>query len=301
MPKVYIKFPKTGLGNMMLVWARGIVFAKINNIPVVTSSWWGLHWGALIRREQRNRLYWGYFKETPLLKQFAVKWYTNKNKIVYEPVVQKVDDDYLNQHHLFIFNKVITDDDLFLAIRNHKDIIIKELYDNLSTKIKFQVEQYSTPVIGIHIRRGDFKLGNQTTPLSYFIKGVNIIRSVLGGNTPVTIFTDASKEEIKDILELPYISIAEKKPDILDILLLSKSKVMILSQSSTFSYWGAFLSDALVVRPINDWQKKIGIASLTGNYSETLWHYDNEASTKELIQKLSTYHKSNFLSEWISE
>ena len=54
MQKVYIKFPKTGLGNMLLVWARGVAFAKLNNLSYGTSSWWGLRWGALIRREQKK-------------------------------------------------------------------------------------------------------------------------------------------------------------------------------------------------------------------------------------------------------
>ena len=59
---------------------------------------------------------------------------------------------------------------------------------------------------------------------------------------------------------------AEKSTDVVDILLMSKAPYIILSQSSTFSYWAAFLSDATVIRPKNDWQDRI--KTDTGNYLE---------------------------------
>ena len=61
--KVYVDFPKVGLGNMLLVWARAVVFCKLNNLDLTTSSWWGLRWGALLRRESKKRLYYQYLIE----------------------------------------------------------------------------------------------------------------------------------------------------------------------------------------------------------------------------------------------
>ena len=284
MPKVYIKFPKTGLGNMMLVWARGIVFAKINNIPVVTSSWWGLRWGALIRREQRKRLYWGYFKESSFFKRIITKAKSNRRKVKYEPVIQKMDADELCQNDLYVFNKVITNDDLFFGIRDNKSIVEEELYNILTPKMKVQLQQFIVPEIGIHIRRGDFKLGNPITPLSFFIKGINLIRTNTGKNLSVTIFTDADKSELEEILQLSNVSLAEKKPDILDILLLSKSKIIFLSRSSSFSYWAAFLSEAMVIRPVNDWQEII--KKNNSNYQEVKWEETDESLTKEFVTRI---------------
>lgn len=73
----------------------------------------------------------------------------------------------------------------------------------------------------------------------------------------MTVFTDAEVYKLPEIMRLENIHRSENKPDILDILLMSRSQVLILSQSSTFSYWSAFLSDALVVLPENDWQNTI--------------------------------------------
>ena len=149
--------------------------------------------------------------------------------------------------------------------------------------MKSKLKDYPIPVIGIHIRRGDFKMGNPITPLSFFIEGIKLVRECAGSNLPVTVFTDASKEEITDILQLPNVSLAAPKPDILDIILLSKSKVLFLSKSSSFSYWGAFLSDALVVRPINDWQKKIRESNDRSNYREFFFDETINETTKEFV------------------
>lgn len=284
MAKVYVKFPKTGLGNMMLVWARGLVFARINNIEEVTSSWWGLHWGALLRREKKNRLYWKYFIETPLWKRLAFKVYVILFRVEYDPPINKCKQ--LTDKKIFIFNKVVRDNDLFKDIRNYKDLIELELHKILHPHLKFKLLKYSFPVISIHIRRGDFTIGNQITPLSFFIEGINIIREILEKDVPITIFTDAKKEEISELLELPQIFLADEKPDILDIILMSKSKVIMLSQSSTFSYWAAFLSEAIVIRPINDWQYQIRDSKDNSAYKEIKWNYNYPASSQQLKEAI---------------
>lgn len=223
MKRVYVKFPKTGLGNMMLVWARGLVFARLNNIDYVTTSWWGLRWGALLRQEQRNRLYWGYFKETSWTKRISLFFSLLLSKKIFEPTVNKIETrNSINT--VYVFNKVITDNDLFGAIRNHKEIIANELDAILTPKMKAMIRGHATPVIGVHIRRGDFKMGNPITPLSFLIEGIKLVRETASSNLPVTVFTDASEDEITDILQLPNVSLAASKPDILDIILLSKSK-----------------------------------------------------------------------------
>lgn len=285
MPQVYIKFPKTGLGNLLLVWARGVVFAKMNDLHYDTSSWWGLRWGALLRREQKKRLYWGYFNETSFLKQIQLLLKYRFGKTIIEPPLQIVSGN-MNKDDLYVFNKVISENDLFGQLRDHQSLIVTEMEKIITPRIKKILLKYQPPVIGLHIRRGDFKIGNPITPNEYFIKGINMIRSVAGSNWPVTIFTDANKDEIEDILLLPEVFIAKEKPDIVDIILLSKSKVMLLSQSSTFSYWGAFLSDSIVIRPYNDWQPLIKNDNSNGIYREIKWDYKDDNSTKRLKEKL---------------
>src|SRR5207249_8991781 len=97
------------------------------------------------------------------------------------------------------------------------------------------------------------KLGSPFTPNEFFIDAINFIRQKTNSLLSVTVFTDAEPDEIADILQLPEVKLAERKPDILDILLMSQSKLIVLSKSSTFSYWAAFLSDAILIKAADDW------------------------------------------------
>ena len=284
---VYVKFPKTGLGNMLLLWARGMLFAKLNGLELLTSSWWGFRWGALLRREQKKRLYWRYFTETSLAKNIQAYFYLKFKTVIEEPAVEKVDLS-ANDSSLYLFDKVMTDYDLFGSLRKHRELVVNELYSSLHPSKKSALLQCETPVISIHVRRGDFKLGSTLTPLAFFIDGINIIRQQVGKDWPVTVFTDAGMEELGELLLLPAIKLAEEKADIIDILSMSKSKVLFLSAGSTFSYWAAFLSEAFVVRPMNDWLIKIKDPSpQPAGYFEMKWQYDDADSTLSFKENIS--------------
>lgn len=263
-----------------------MVFAKINELPVVTSSWWDFHWGAILRRETKSRLYLGYFRESSLTDRIVIRVQAIFKNIIHEPPLQKT-DNRAGTRSVYLFNKVITNEDLFYRLRDYQELIVSELYSMLTPKMIKRLKSYSRPVIGVHIRRGDFKMGNQTTPLDYFISAIRLIRNTVNEDLPVTVFTDAHESELQELLQMPNISIAGNKPDILDILLLSKSQVMILSRSSTFGYWAAFLSDALVVRPHYDWQEKIKVSEVEKNYYEIKWNIKEEDSN--LLFKRKAY------------
>ena len=291
--KVFVKFPRTGLGNMMLIWARGIVLSKTYNIPLVCSLWYGLRLGPILRNEPKKRFYWGYFKETPILTLLQTNfnsWFAKK-----EYNIQPDKTISLNiKVGYYIYNRVIIESDLFAMIRNHQPLIKSELDRLLSPGMKHELKRFNKPVISVHIRRGDFNFGPSITPIDYFIKAVKLIRENVGELWPVTIFTDARKYEIEEILNLPEVYLAEEKADILDILLMSQSKVIVLSKSSTFSYWAAFLSDAIVVRSSTDWQSRIRTPNENENYIEVEWDDDNCASDISLINALKKNHSPAF-------
>ncbi len=50
-----------------------------------------------------------------------------------------------------------------------------------------------------------------------------------------------------EVLSAPNVRRSGNNSDIVDLLLLSKSKVVITSRSSTFSYWSGFLADAPMI------------------------------------------------------
>jgi hypothetical protein len=283
--KVYVDFPKVGLGNMLLVWGKAAVFCKINDLHFITSSWWGLRWGALLRRESKKRIYYQYFKETSLLS--SLFFILNKlfKKSIYNPELAPYKIEINN---FFIFNKVNTNNDLFNVLRDHKPYLKLKLEESLHTRIKLILSKEEVSDISIHVRRGDFKNGNPITPISHFKKGIELIRKIANHNLSVTIFSDATFDELQPLLNLENIKIANKNPDIVDILLMSKSKILFLSQSSSFSYWAAFLSDSLIFIHTNDWQNKIGIECKESKYKEIRWD-ENKNIPSDIILRALDY------------
>ena len=281
--KVYVDFPKVGLGNMLLVWARAVVFCKLNNLDLTTSSWWGLRWGALLRRESKKRLYYNYFIESDLSSRI----FSNLKKLCLTSI-QNPDLKIrrIQKKDFFIFNKVNINDDLFLGLRDHKLFLKNKLQSSLHPRIKLLLSKESVSDISIHVRRGDFKNGNPITPLSHFISGISLVRNIAKKQLSVTVFSDASDEELEPLFKLDNIKLANNNPDIVDILLMSKSKIMFLSQSSSFSYWAAFLSDSLVIMHSNDWQKKICYEDNLNKYKELRWDETKPFSSDLVLKAL---------------
>ena len=283
MAKVYVKFPNTGLGNLMLVWAKGFVFAHINDLELVTSSWWGFRWGAIVRREKKKRIYINYFRETSLAKRVLMHFFVKKRRVCHEPVISKISDAEKKSNRIYLFDNPTTgENELFGALRDYRDLIRKKIFEMLMPRQKHQLDKGMVPVISVHIRRGDFKIGNPITPLSHFISVINIIRKESGKNVPVTIFSDAGESELTDILKMEEVSMVAENSDIVDLLLMSQSKIIVLSQSSSFSYWAAFLSDALVIMSSTDWQYKIKESG--EKYTEFKWNANDTQSTQKLEQ-----------------
>lgn len=265
--KVYVQLPKAGLGNMMLTWSRAFVFSRLNNLEMQTSSWTRIHAGAWTRGERKKRLYFGYFKDGNLVKKIRFLYYRASRKKIIEPPVEHL--PAVNNNDLFVFNKIFTNYDFFKEIRPYKDLIKKGISEMLQPRLLQQYLQYNKPVIGMHIRRGDFMIGSTITPLSFFIDIVNTLRKEAGSELPVTIFTDAAPAEIQELTKLNNIKVAEPKPDILDLLLLAASETVVLSIGSTFSYWAAFLSDGTIIKNEGEWHAPFRAAT-DANYSKEL-------------------------------
>ncbi|RXK59446.1 hypothetical protein ESA94_15035 [Lacibacter luteus] len=251
--KVYASFPDTGLGNKLLIWAKAFAFAQKHQLELFCGAWWGIHFGSWIRNEKQKRLYLGYFHEDSWMKRVRLFFYRQKARKVNEPVV--LEDE--QQPVLYCFREVITSKDYFEQIKPYRTEVKEALYAMLQPSLTEQLNQLAAPTIAVHVRRGDFKLGSTLTPLSFFIDSITAIRNACGSVLPVTVFTDAHAGEIAELLALPAVQMSVAKADILDILLMSRSKVCLLSISSTFSFWGGFLSDGIVLMHPEEWHPSI--------------------------------------------
>ncbi len=258
-PIVYAKLPSAGLGNLLLVWANALVFSEINKLPLFVTGWGQIHIGPWLRHEKKKRFYGGYFLQKNLLVRiFMIFKYTitPKSSVLSDPPLKKISISENGKSEIYFYSKVPHWSD-FSQLKEHKLLIKNALFNMLKKQHFEQLNNSITPEIGIHIRLSDFKesrpgeslftAGAIRTPLTYFIEHIKNIREKEGKELHVTIFSDGHKHELEEILNINNVSLAENQSDIVDMLLLSKSKYIIPSAKSTFSYWSAFLSDAEII------------------------------------------------------
>ncbi|MBI3429123.1 MAG: alpha-1,2-fucosyltransferase [Actinobacteria bacterium] len=114
-----------------------------------------------------------------------------------------------------------------------------------------------TKSIGVHIRLGDYvSLGDKVIPSeAYFLAGVKYLKSVLGKESKIYLFTD-EPNRLSDLFQTLtakgiVISPPSHTTPAENLIVLSKCNAFVCS-NSTFSWWGAALSgvsSSLLVRP----------------------------------------------------
>jgi hypothetical protein len=283
--KVYVDLPNTGLGNKMLVWAKGLCFAQKHGLHLSCSKWWSFQLGAWYRQELKKRVYFDYFNEDSFLKRLQFYFIRLSTKNIHYPKKLLLS----NSSVIYVFHQVVTSSDYFEDLKPFREYIKSSMLELLNPILLQKLEKLNPPIIGLHIRRGDFKLGSTITPESYFIDSVIAIRKLLGRDLSVEVFTDAFPEEISGLLSLPNTYLSTPKEDIVDLLLLSRSKICILSIGSTFSFWAATLSDGVVLRHPDEWHPLIRPSDVNESYYEA--NFDpHQSIDMRLIDKLSCIH-----------
>ena len=254
---VVAKLPNAGLGNKLFVWGAAFIFAKQNNLPLYIIGLNRIHLGPFLRNEKVKRLYYGQFKRQKTeIKLLYWKHKFRGTSIIYEPKIGQMKSNYPTQ---FIFNTIPSWRDYFGNLNQDRIALINEFNVLLSKKVTDRLSIHTTlPAIAIHIRMGDFKtlqdgkdfkLESATrTPLHYFKQCLLKIREKFSYQIKATIFTDGYKEEVQELLAIENVEFHEADLDVVDLLLLSKSKVIVTSAHSSFSEWAGFLSEAAIIR-----------------------------------------------------
>ncbi len=270
--KVFARLPAAGLGNKMLVWARAFVFSRQYGMELFVSAWWGINAGAWLRLEKKKRVYLGTFKEDSLRKRSSLFLFRLRARSVTEPAFDSIQEERAgsipDQKTLYIFEKLFTDADYFKELRPWREEIREEIHRMLFPALRTELDSLESPVIGIHVRRGDFKRGSTLTPEEFFVRAIEALRETAGKELPVTVFTDAEPGELTRLFSLPSVKVATPKADLLDILLLSRSRICILSISSSFSLWAGFLSEGIVLQHPDEWHPVLRPSSVNEKHYE---------------------------------
>lgn len=228
-----------GVGNLLFPWARAMVIKKNNpDFKYVPPVWGQLKLGPLIRGESDLRHYIGQFKIRTINELFL-----------------GIISEYAFLAAIFKYDKVVTVSglgDYFTPLIGNSKYIKTELEKIVSDKILEAAKRSnkSNRVIAVHVRLGDFgevndKLlregaDNIRLPLQWYISIVKEIEKLSPNFFEYVIYSDASKESLSDLLELPNVIFPKSAHALADILAISNSSAVVGS-ASTFSRWGCFL------------------------------------------------------------
>jgi hypothetical protein len=282
---VVCKLPRAGLGNQLFPLMKAFVLGEINNLPVVVIGYNQLKIGPYLRKEKSKRKYHNYFNfQKNLLGEQFDKWRILNNKYLHqtEPIIEY---KAAGESILYKYEAIPHWDDYFDQLKQYRQLVIELFNKQVKKNIHVQVQNQSSPKIGVHIRMGDFrklkageefsKVGAVRTPEQYFIDIINKIREIHGTCLPVSVFTDGYKYELEKLFQLNNINIVEGNSDIVDMLLLSKSKIIVCSAGSTFSYWAGFLANAPLIMHPDHIHESIRPKEINEFYYEGSWDGDN--------------------------
>ena len=285
---VVCKLPKAGLGNQLFPLLNALVFAEINDLPVKIVGYHQFKLGPYLRREKSKRNYSDYFtfQRSFFSEKLDILFIKKKEKsfrVINEPGLEKIEEER-RTNCIYLFDQVPHWANYFGGLREHREQVIQLFWNTLNKQVKQSVDQLSAPGIGVHIRMGDFrklhqgedfsKVGAVRTPEDYFIDVISQLRAMHGSCLPVSVFTDGYPHELEKLLRLEKVTLVQGNTDIVDMLLLSRSKIVVTSAGSTFSYWSGFLSNAPIVMHPDHIHEPIRSANELHKYYEGPVHHE---------------------------
>ena len=253
---IFCKIPRAGLGNQLFVIAHAIIFAKNNSQKITFLNFSQLKIGPYLRRERTKRQYNNFFVfQKGIIALFVdqIKFkLMGDSKFLIEPEleIKAVDMNAL-------FSEIPHYSDYFIKLRPYREVVKAELFNFITKENRDLINQLSTIDVAVHVRLGDFqklqkgvsfaKVGATRTPMEYFIDSIAKIKERYPSYR-FFIFTDGYKTEVSQLLEIEGVQFFESINDIVDLYQMSKSKILITSAGSTYSYWAGFLGDCEIIQ-----------------------------------------------------
>lgn len=268
-----LSLPRYGLANKLITWAKAWVWCNNNNVDLHTNGWVHFPIGSILRKENRLRWYQGFFKSD---KRVHFRFWHK------EQTIKSINDQPLSGIKRFGFKATPYISDL-KELQTFQHQIKNAFYDMISQEQINKCNQQEVPIIGVHIRRGDFVKTGSSVHLDYYINTIEKIRKISKKELPVTVFSDGFECELLPVLSLPNTKLFKSVNDLVDLLVLSKSRILITSLSSSYSYWAAFFSDGIIIHHPKTWVKQCRPDSINNSVFEGLVNWDSELP--ELLKK----------------
>lgn len=229
---------RTGLCNMLCPWARAIIWARDNNAEMLAPRWTNfLRIGPLVRRERSMRWYLNEFTNDGYVKG-ARRFLALCGRHFPEEERDMVASE-ASRHRVIDFSGMKG----FIApLMKEQGFLKAELFRIVNPVIVKRVEEASQEnFIGVHIRRGDFKGIGLAINDGWYLRAIHEARR-MAGDLRVKVFSDEAPKELQGVLSrVDNAVLMPKAPAVQDLLMLSRSRILIGTSRSSFSYWAAFL------------------------------------------------------------
>jgi len=257
MNKIVIPNLKGGLGNQMFQIATTYAYAQKHGLD------WGVNYNLqhyCIQGHNPNR-----YKDT-LFKNIPEKRVNMENFKTYsEPKFSYTEIPLLDTTHNIVLDgyfqseKYFSDESVRAYIQNTLFSVPNDVYSKVVSSIQKIKERLGyDSLIGIHVRRGDYKVYSSTHPLcppSYYKDAIRIIRSkikdqkmgiLLFTDDPNSVFSEFNFEENDNVIFFNGSSELE------DLCGLSLCDNLVICNSS-FSWWGSYLGNPRYVVAPTKW------------------------------------------------
>lgn len=264
--QLIIKLPRYGLANKLITWSKAWIWCQNNHVNLHINGWIHFPLGSILRGEKSWRWYLGFFKNKKIINlKFWRKIQT----------IRSIKDQPLPYIKQFTFKATPYISDL-VELSDYHDQIKKAFYQMIKQSQIKKACLHPIPIISVHIRRGDFVKIGSAIDLNYYINIIYQIRDVCKQNLPVTIFSDGYEEELSSILNIENTKLFKTVNDLVDLIVMSKSQILVTNLSSSYSYWAAFISDGIIIHHPDTWVKQCRPHNVNKNIFEGTVDWNSE-------------------------
>lgn len=239
----FIRLGGSGLGNLLMIYGRALTYADENGYQMIWPTWASLKIGPYVRREKDKRFYGDLLRNRSCALSGVKKAHLllASKKIDENNKKQAKDGDVIVFHN---YISKISD----AGLLNKSEIIAQNLRQNQALKT-FDNDELKN-VIAVHVRLGDFnrvsedilkdKAENSSIPIHWYVSTIKKVRSIIGEDYPVYVFSDGTEEELAPLINLKNIKRVFYGNALNDILAMSEAP-MLISSGSTFSIWARYI------------------------------------------------------------
>ena len=267
---------RAGLGNMLIPWARAEAFAHQTNLPILAPIWSRPKIGPILRREADTRLYLGQFSNKDYITG-PKRWHilATAQRITPEQAQQELAGETnpgTNKPALVVFSGY--DGWFNPPLLQNRQHVADKLWNIVTPKVRAMIDEHNDKhTIGVHVRRGDFKIVQQmksaelwAIPDEWFVSTINAVRKHINDpDAQALVFSDAPDQELTELLSAHNVRRAKPAPAIADILRLSKSPIFIPTGMSSFSGWAAYIGNMPTI-----WHPSVKKVITLGDGSNTI-------------------------------